>query len=1059
MEYKFEKKFGEKHIDHFINYFYKNYNNNPNDEFIFNLENVEWISNQGLLLITSLLKYLYSKRVKFKIIFCELNNSQTNEYRRKISNIVNLWEVWKISRVVPEPEKWDQYFSFKNSKIGFTPSLLLSLKEQFNIKVNQNLYNRLRITPFIELEKINNYIDKKIVDTQISPIFKLNSEISNQLKDSKCVHPFVNDTLSHIVTKELYENFLDHVNDTFFQTEKNWAFMSLSLKKNLIDGNQQILKRNFEEEELDVTQNFFYKNNQYLNNPIIEYSFLDFGEGIVNTLKENFKEKFQSEKSNDNEILEYSFEYYSSRHPIKKYNNNDDAIIPRGLYDVLTIIKRYSGLMIIRSNYGRILFDYSSKDTTENINFFGNSSEFFPGTFITIYLPAFDEEQKFDSSSIKPHVNDFKNKTPLIRYITLNEIYNKIINTYSKDVLYNKLIEYLIETIKNDGQDVYINCISFNGCNDERLNKVALFFLLTNYAININNNVIIFYPPNKEYINSIKAELINLSTTIKNFIIHPIPLVYDENDIDWLGIFNDKDKENLSHFFDESVVKSIDDFHSPDELLGNFQYLENQRNLYSLISKIDIPEALNTLLVKNILDRNNCIRKDGLYLCNGNYYQEEFLQLSELLNNEDDCKAITSILFGKIGTITTYNYFIAITSSSHKILDTLIKMDFINKDKCLFLDSYLTFEQDIKTKEIIAGNKYILLGDVLSGGSLAKRLEVILSEKGSELEKIAVLINTVDENYENSKLFLEKYKDKIEYAYKYSIRKYKRQEINVSRLKDVIRINPYTNLPNIFSDKKTLKESIVFSNSNKYFLDYIDDNNIIINYKIFNNLVHPYFFNLKEIIKNENYLIQNTVSKSLFNYIFNIKLKDKISLDHPLKIFYPKGSDIENLDFDNLKSKVFNNHSVKIFELERFNIKEGWKFPHITDTYDKLIFGENVLIIDDGSCSGDSLLQMINELVYFRPKKIDVISLVGRVNDHKREFFSRIKQMRFEDEPVNESIDINIYFVCHWHIPTFYIDNSPFTEEISWIKQLLEFQNLPTSIKSIADVILKTILP
>lgn len=67
--------------------------------------------------------------------------------------------------------------------------------------------------------------------------------------------------------------------------------------------------------------------------------------------------------------------------------------------------------------------------------------------------------------------------------------------------------------------------------------------------------------------------------------------------------------------------------------------------------------------------------------------------------------------------------------------------------------------------------------------------------------------------------------------------------------------------------------------------------------------------------------------------------------------------------------------------------------------------------------------------------------------------------MRFEDESVNETIEINIYFICHWHIPTFYIDNSPFTDEIKWINQLLEFQNLPASIKNIADVILNTILP
>lgn len=1058
MEYKFEKKFGEKHIDHFISSFYNNYKANSNDEYIFNLENVEWISNQGLLLITSLLKFLYSKEVRFKMIFFELNNSQTINYRRSVINIINLWEVWKINRVVPDDHKWNEYFSFKNSKLSFTPTLLEALKKQFNINVDQNLYNRLRITPFVELEKVNNYIDEKIIDTQISPIFKLNNEISSQLRENNCEHPFLNNTLSHIITKELYENFLDHVNDSFFQTEKNWAFMSLSLKRNLAEDNQYILKKNFEEEELESTKNFFYKNDKYLNHPIIEYSFLDFGEGIVSTLRENFKENFETDKFDDNEILKYSFEYYSSRHPIKNYTNYDDAIIPRGLYDVLTIVKRYSGIIIIRSNYGKILFDYSSKDQKKSINFFGDNTEFFPGTFINIYLPAFVEEQRFDSSSIKPQINDFKNRTPIIRYINLNEIYKKVTDTYNKDQLYNKLIENLRDKIKNKKDSVYINCISFNECHDERLNKIILFFLLTNYEINLNNNVIIFFPPSREFIENIKIELINLSSTTKSFAVHPIPLVYDEDNIDWLGIFDEKDKENLSHFFDEFVIKSIDEFENPDELLGNFQYLEGQRNLHSLLSKVNIPDTLNTLLIKNILDRNKCIRKDGLYLCNGNYYQNEFIQLLELLNNDEDCKIITSILFDKIGTINNDTYFIAITSSSHKILNTLIKMNLITKDRCLFLDSYLTFENDIKTKELFSGQKYILFGDVLSGGSLAKRLELVLLEKECKLEKIAVLINTVDEDYENTKMFLKDYKSKIVYAYKYKIKKFKRHDIDPPRLNDVIRINPYTNLPNIFSDDNTLKNSILFSDSNREFLDYINEEDILINYKVFNNLIHPYFFKLEEIIKKENDLIKNNIANSLINHILNSSLKAKVLIDENLKIFYPKGSDIETLDFDYVKSKILNNHAIDIFELERFSIKEGWKFPHTTDAYRISVLEKNVLILDDGSCSGDSILQMVNELAYFKPKKIDVISLIGRVDDHKREFFSRIKQMRFEQSS-NNYIDVNIYFASHWHISAFFIDSSPFSGEIKRLHTLLTFQNLPTSIKKIANFILVAISP
>ena len=62
-----------------------------------------------------------------------------------------------------------------------------------------------------------------------------------------------------------------------------------------------------------------------------------------------------------------------------------------------------------------------------------------------------------------------------------------------------------------------------------------------------------------------------------------------------------------------------------------------------------------------------------------------------------------------------------------------------------------------------------------------------------------------------------------------------------------------------------------------------------------------------------------------------------------------------------------------------------------------MVKDKNVLIIDDGSYSGDSILQMVNELVYFKPSKIDLVCLIGKVNDHKREFFSRINKMKYQD--------------------------------------------------------------
>ena len=104
-----------------------------------------------------------------------------------------------------------------------------------------------------------------------------------------------------------------------------------------------------------------------------------------------------------------------------------DQFIPRGLFDVLTIVRRYKGLLIVRNNFGKILFNFSVIDDVEKaFSYFGNSENFFPGTLISFYLPAVEDISKFDSTSIKPPKIDFsKVKSTNKKYINMNTILEK----------------------------------------------------------------------------------------------------------------------------------------------------------------------------------------------------------------------------------------------------------------------------------------------------------------------------------------------------------------------------------------------------------------------------------------------------------------------------------------------------------------------------------------------------------------------------------------------------------------------------------------------------------
>jgi len=1051
MEYKFERKFGEKHIDNFVSSFYDNYRKIPADNYIFNLEDVEWISNQGLLLFTSILKYLYNKRISFKVIFTGLND-ETNS--RKIQQVCELWYVWKIGKIIENVQEWKHYFEFANSRIEFSNTLLDEYLRKFNIKTDNNLFNRLGITPFVELNFIDNYNDKKILEDVINPIYSLNEVIRKELKENDSEHPFINNTISYIITRELYENFLDHFGKSFFDTTHNWCFLSIALRRKTKFFSNDLLDKNFKEEELDDTRYFFVNDHKYKNQSLIEFSFLDFGQGIVESLISQYrKEGYDNENPSD--ILEYAFKYDTSCNPIKKIDN-DSFYIPRGLFDILTIVKRYRGLIIVRSNSSRIIYDYSKSENYDGDLIIKTETNFFPGTFITIYIPALENKFIFDSSVIRPisHVQYSKNFK--INFVSLNKIFNNVNKSYNKD--YSLLIKSLAEELKNNSQEPKVNIISFLGCNNKNFIQKSIFFFLTTYDINLNNNIVVIHPPEKNVLESIEGELSNLNEVIINFKINPIPFLYDTEDaikenIYWIGLSDDADKKKLNEFIFEDVILPTSDFNDPNSVLGNLQYLKDNKNIYSKIPDINSIQSFESMLIEEIIKRNDCIRKDGLYLCNGNYYQEEFLQLLELLNNEDDCEIITNLLHQKIGKIDSDIKFIAITSSSHKILNSLIKQNLIAVEKCIFLDSYVNFHKDPNIELITRENRYYLFGDVISGGSMVKRLDNIIRTKNASLEKLIFLVNTVDEEFENSQVFLNENKERIIYAYRYKIKKFRKDKIvQKEKFNSLIRINPYTNLPILFSEKNTVTDSILLDN--QPFLDYIEDEDIIINFRIFNNNIHPYFFDLKKILQEQNKKIKNDEK----NLIGDLIKRLNITINSNLEIFYPKNSDIENIDFDIFKSNILKNHSIEFYSLDRFSINAGWKYPHTTDRYEQIVKNKNLLIIDDGSSSGDSILQMINELSHFEPEQITLLCLVGKITSHKREFYSRIKSMKHKSDKDDEVL-VNIYFGCNWNLPYFNINGSPYSEEINWLKEIKKIKYLPQSLKKINNLVLDTVIP
>jgi len=124
--------------------------------------------------------------------------------------------------------------------------------------------------------------------------------------------------------------------------------------------------------------------------------------------------------------------------------------------------------------------------------------------------------------------------------------------------------------------------------------------------------------------------------------------------------------------------------------------------------------------------------------------------------------------------------------------------------------------------------------------------------------------------------------------------------------------------------------------------------------------------------------------------------------------------------------------------LPRIDTPKGWRFTFPPAALNEPIKDKKVLIIDDGSCTGETLLQMIDTISFLKVSKITVFSIIARLEDFQREFFSRIHQIRadyIKEEAGSHKIEIRmvpieIFFGVNLHIPNYAARSScPFCEE------------------------------
>ncbi|MEO6230894.1 MAG: hypothetical protein ABJB11_17295 [Ferruginibacter sp.] len=426
------------------------------------------------------------------------------------------------------------------------------------------------------------------------------------------------------------------------------------------------------------------------------------------------------------------------------------------------------------------------------------------------------------------------------------------------------------------------------------------------------------------------------------------------------------------------------------------------------------------------------------------------------------------------------------------------------------LSSYYSFDEEKPFTKIQADDNVIIVNDVISTGNLIYDLiGKIKNNRFANVKAVFSIADTrideanikdkskesvyiwKDELLDRSKFFsLTQFSDGID------IRKFKRPHPKLQDLK-IKRINPLLNSIVELKSSHSEERRILFPAPEKFvttelfkeevfkvghFLQNLTHNGYLTDmHSIFacdenNNSGEMLLNKLKNEIKN-NRAINDPLSIALSNINLNTEalkkwdfasdneeeielinktvslLKEKLSSANivlpfsPDYIFYPVFSGIEQLNHSVL-SKTFDTHLDNIIGLQRFDTNKGWRFPFPAKRFNHLTKNKSILILDSGSLTGESLVQLIDTIAFLDVREITVLSVIVRIEDFYREFYSKLKSTKVKllrpDDNAEDNkrenipehiIPLNILFGINLHIPVYPSSVScPFCKELEDIE-------------------------
>lgn len=1006
--------------------------------------------------------------------------------------------------------------------------------------------------------------------------------IEKQIKNNTLLNYFDNHYLHYSLIKEFYSNACQHA---YEDARNGKCFVSLSSNASIQTSYENLLKENLAKRysERPKEEHFFFQdsNGEFINTAFIEFNFSDFGKGISKTLLSKYlsedhsliTDKLGKEHFNQNmdtRVLEYAFLLFTSQYELGKDFEMHDYI-PRGLYIIKDIVKRYNGMVLARSLKGKVVFNYNNNGLSDEIIYRGddfdvNISDGFPGTSITIILPAKGlDGEHFKDLSIE--IEDIKMPKPsiinLLAFTTEVSSFDKIIsikNEAEKKIRFYeeffKLLTTQLLNLESPNGDILLFDFAGIERGSQDIYSKFIYFLAYCPLISDKVHVALFNVVEKGINQALLRHDEDLKKS-KGFFTKPIPCIYPDLSVDWIGVNNTEFERKITDVWklnDSKNELTADIHHLTGSILtvftGKDKIKKFKIQIQSYFAILEIIAVHHKDFIKKELsdegiqfkelknDEHNYNRILNLsydkdrgvqraFLTANGKYQKEFLTFIEKLYIRE-YRRLISIYFlfnlclensseERKKELGNLNKILTVTLSSQllgKEFTEIINELEISKNKVSLipLSNYYDFNTEEPFNEIQKDDSIIVVNDVISTGNLSKKIINSVTERNASIFGILTIIDSRTEIDEKNNI-----DSKITSLNNRIVEKFPENPFS----SNPIWINPILNAPTTMSREKSNKDSIL-KTPQEFINFFVNDNIFKIGHFLQNTRHLTYYLQSDEFLKEEQNngfpvlmsmidalkdkilsekQLQQEINKNIFRETYlkfsnwaltnseneSVLRSLSMRIESFLKeandqqfhindqvidfIFYPFMSSISEIEknLNPISLNLRGDHSIEIYPLPRIMTPRGWRFSFPPKFLNFHTEGKTALILDDGSCTGETIIQMIDSLSFLELNEIIVLSIFGRLEDFQREFLSRIKQIKVRDKNAGyKVIPVSIYFGTHFHIPIFNKITHPSHSELKEMDEVISLYQsnesvLPSHLKNYIEIrrseLLKPISP